>query len=379
MNKLLPFHYWLLLGVAQLGLLNVLIWHWQTGQTPDRVAFELIPNLPVFWYAFCIIGGAFLGALVVDHLVEERRRWLFETAVPPHVRQQPLPTPWAEQIPEQYATVGQFLPQLHLDSTVFNLSTEQGDDLLETLKTQEDFDPTWLDNPLWANWQSDYVWRALSWCLVFALFGARLYHVLTPPPSMAALGITSAMDYFRNPSLIFDLRNGGLGLYGGIVGGAFGLWFFTFRHQLSWARWADVAVIGLALGQVFGRWGNFFNQELYGSPTSLPWAITIDPAYRLPAYADFSQFHPTFLYESLLNFAVFLILLILWHRWQDWAQGGELTAVYLILYPIIRTLLETVRLDSLAVSGIPVATFVSLGVALCAGLWLFRRYKQHAT
>lgn len=379
MNKLLPRRYWVLVLTIQLVLFGVLFRHWQTGQMPYRVAFELIPTLPVFWYGICIVGGAFLGAMVVDWLVSARQMLLFETAVPAHIRQQPLPVPWVDDVPTQYNTIGQFLLQFHLDTTAFKLTDEQKDTLLQAVNEQEGFDATWLDEPAWAKWQADYVWRALGWCLVFALFGARLYHVLTPSPSMAALGITSAMDYFRNPSLIFDLRNGGLGLYGGIVGGAFGLWFFTFRQRLSWAKWADVAVIGLSLGQVFGRWGNFFNQELYGSPTNLPWAITIDPRYRLSAYADVSQFHPTFLYESLLNLAVFLILLTLWHRWHGWARGGELTAVYLILYTIIRTLLETVRLDSLAVSGIPVATFVSLAVGLCASFWLFWRYRQHPT
>ena len=111
------------------------------------------------------------------------------------------------------------------------------------------------------------------------------------------------------------------------------------------------------------------NQELYGRPASLPWAITIDPVHRLPAFADFGYFHPAFLYESLWNFLTFGLLLWLWRR-REKLLAGEMTAVYLIMYAIGRTLLEMVRLDSRVVSlggvDLPLAwaTLVSLLVAL---------------
>ena len=108
------------------------------------------------------------------------------------------------------------------------------------------------------------------WCLILGVIGARLYHVLTPSPSMAAFGIESPIDYFRNPSQLINLRNGGLGIYGGMAGGALGLFWYTRRQKLSMIAWADLAVVGMALGQVFGRWGNYFNQELYGRPSNLP-------------------------------------------------------------------------------------------------------------
>ena len=111
------------------------------------------------------------------------------------------------------------------------------------------------------------------------------------------------------------------------------------------------------------------NQELYGRPTNLPWAITIDPVNRLPDFAEFSSFHPAFLYESLWNFLTFGLLIWLWRR-RDKILAGEMTAVYLIMYAIGRTLLETVRLDSRVVSlggvDLPLAwaTLVSLIIAL---------------
>jgi prolipoprotein diacylglyceryl transferase len=130
-----------------------------------------------------------------------------------------------------------------------------------------------------------------------------------------------------------------------------------------------MAVVGVAIGQAFGRWGNFMNQELYGRPTTLPWAIVIDPVNRLPAFAEFTTFHPAFLYESLWNFLTFGLLLWLWRR-REKLLMGEMTAVYLILYAIGRTLLEMVRLDSRVVTlggvDLPLAwaTLVSLLLAL---------------
>ena len=95
-----------------------------------------------------------------------------------------------------------------------------------------------------------------------------------------------------------------------MIGGALALYIFCRRRKLVFLEWADIAVPGLALGQAIGRWGNFVNQEVYGKPTNLPWAVHIDPAYRYPGYSDIETFHPLFLYESLWNF--FLMGLLLW-------------------------------------------------------------------
>ena len=146
--------------------------------------------------------------------------------------------------------------------------------------------------------------------------------------------------------------------------------------------WADLAVVGLALGQAIGRWGNFLNQELYGRPTNVPWAVYIDPAYRLPDYADFSRFHPAFLYESLWNFMSFLVLHALATRYAARLKTGDLMALYIILYASGRTLLELVRLDSRLVSiggvslGLPVATLVSLVLAAIMAVWLIARHRR---
>jgi phosphatidylglycerol:prolipoprotein diacylglycerol transferase len=201
---------------------------------------------------------------------------------------------------------------------------------------------------------------------------------------MAEVGITSPADYFRNPMQLINLRNGGLGIYGGIAGGALGLFLYTYRQRISAVAWAEIAVIGVALGQFIGRWGNFFNQELYGRPTDLPWGVWIEPAYRLQGYTDVSRFHPAFLYESVWNLFVFVVLLTLEKRYRGRLFTGDIMASYLVLYGIGRILMETIRLDSRTVSigaldtGVPIATLVSLLVALGMGAWIFVRRRRRA-
>ena len=89
----------------------------------------------------------------------------------------------------------------------------------------------WMDDPVWRSWNPEYVWTGVIWCIVFGVIGARLYHVFTPSPSMAAFGIESPADYFRNPEQLINVRNGGLGIYGGIVGGLIGLLLFCVASQ----------------------------------------------------------------------------------------------------------------------------------------------------
>ena len=135
--------------------------------------------------------------------------------------------------------------------------------------------------------------------LPLAILGARLYHV------------ASSWDFYsQNPSLILAIwkTSGGLGIYGVMAGGALGIYIFTRWRKVDILRWMDIIAPSIALGQAIGRWGNYFNQELYGMPTDLPWGIYIDPTRRIYGFEQFSHFHPLFLYESVLNFIGFLIL-----------------------------------------------------------------------
>lgn len=226
----------------------------------------------------------------------------------------------------------------------------------------------------------DHVWGGLVWAIILAVIGARLYHVLTPPPSMCAQGICSAADYFKDPIRILQFRDGGLGIYGAIVGSIVALYFYGRRYKIDWVAYADLGVYGLALGQFVGRWGNFFNQELYGKPTDLPWAVYIDRP--LAEYAGTHTFHPTFLYESLWNFLVFITLYTLARRFRDKLLKGELLGFYLILYPVGRILMETIRLDSPTFilggqdTGVNIATALAIAAAVLVAAGMIVRRQR---
>ena len=133
----------------------------------------------------------------------------------------------------------------------------------------------------------------------------------------------------------------------------------------------------LALGQAIGRWGNFFNQELYGSPSNLPWAIEIQPQNRLPGYEGEATYHPLFLYESLWNFGIVILLLWLGRKYDDRLINGDLFLIYLITYPLGRFLLEFLRLDPARVGGININQTLMLLVMLVAtGVLIWRHRKR---
>ena len=223
--------------------------------------------------------------------------------------------------------------------------------------------------------EPDKVWDILTWVLIGGVVGARIWHILTPPPSMVAQGIDTAY-YLTHPLDAIAVWNGGLGIPGAVIGGGLMLYAFTRRNRLSFGRWADIAAPAIALAQAIGRWGNYVNQEIYGAPTDLPWAITIDPAYRAPGYEAFTKFHPLFLYESIWNLANMFLLLWLGKRYADRLRDGDLFLTYLITYPVGRFLLEFLRLDSSQVAGINAnQTFMAI-VAVVSGFLLWRRHRS---
>ena len=382
--------YWILIGLFLTLVGGLYSYHLLTGQTPNRVAFSFGNGFDVYWYGICIVGGIALGAYVVARLAAERGTAVFHKAVRYNIRKQPvsvldLPAELAETLTKyKLTTLGDLLLVWGYNPKNTGLNKEGIQLVQAQLAAQKNIKESWLVDAPWRIWNPDHVWNGLIWVLIFAVIGARLYHVLTPSPSMAAFGIESPLDYFRNPYQLINLRNGGLGIYGGILGGLIGLLIYARRARIPMLPWADLAVVGLALGQVFGRWGNFFNQELYGAPTDLPWAVTIAPPFRLPAYAEFSQFHPAFLYESLWSLLTFFVLYFLVTRYSQKLLDGELMALYLIFYAIGRTLLETVRLDSRMVDfgfmqlNMAIATFVSLIIAVCMAAWIIIRRRRVA-
>ncbi|MDP3986298.1 MAG: prolipoprotein diacylglyceryl transferase [Candidatus Veblenbacteria bacterium] len=192
------------------------------------------------------------------------------------------------------------------------------------------------------------------WLVVAGLLGARLVDVFA-----------YEWWYFRDHlGEIFYLWRGGLAWHGGLVGGAVALVWWARRHRWSLFELLDSLAPGLAVGQAVGRWGNYFNQELFGLPTSLPWGIPIAGAYRPQAYLDAVYFHPVFLYEFL---ALVLLAGALW-RWRAKLVAGRLFALYLILSGILRFALEFLRVDEQTLIWGARTGFIVALLAIAVGL-----------
>jgi phosphatidylglycerol:prolipoprotein diacylglycerol transferase len=223
----------------------------------------------------------------------------------------------------------------------------------------------------------ELAWDALVWVVLLGVVGARLYHVLTPPPSMGV----DRWYYFRHPLEILATWKGGLGIYGAVAGGALGLYIVIRRAKRDIWRWMDIVVPGVILAQAIGRWGNFVNQELYGSPTDLPWGIYIEPQYRLIGFEGYERFHPIFFYESMWNLATSAVLVYLIWRYRERLIPGVVTGIYFVSYSTIRFLLEFVRLDSPTIGSVSIAQIVALCIILVwIGLiaWRVKTYKKPA-
>jgi len=223
--------------------------------------------------------------------------------------------------------------------------------------------------------KDEIVWDSLPWIVIGGIVGARIWHILTPPASMVEQGITT-MFYLTHPLDAIAIWKGGVGIPGGIIGGALAFYIYAKRNKVNFLLWADIIVPGLALAQAIGRWGNFINQELYGAPSNLPWAISIDLAHRLPGYANVARYHPLFLYESLLNLLIVGLLLSLGRKYADKLKDGDLFLAYLILYPVVRFVLEFMRLDPSPVAGVNANQLLMAVVALASSAILIVRHSK---
>jgi len=222
---------------------------------------------------------------------------------------------------------------------------------------------------------TDFLWDSLFWMVIGGVIGARLWHVLTPSPSLVAQGVTTAY-YFSHPLEAIAVWRGGLGIPGAVIGGMYALYVLAKRRNQDFLDWIDVIAPALPLGQAIGRWGNFVNQELYGAPTDLPWAITIAPENRLSEYASFSTYHPIFLYESLWSLASVFFLLWLGRKFGKKLMPGDVFLVYLMTYPTIRILLDFIRLDASEVGGFNANQTVMAFVLLASAITLFLRHRK---
>jgi len=211
---------------------------------------------------------------------------------------------------------------------------------------------------------ADDLVRVAQWAIVAGLVGARAYEV------------AFNWDYYgRYPAKILAVWEGGLAIHGGLIVGFLVGVALAVRWRVPVLRGLDVAAPSVVLGQAIGRWGNFFNEEAYGRPTDLPWKLYISPGHRPAEYPGDSYFHPTFLYESLWDLAVFAVL-VLWLRPRYRGRPGAIFFWYIGLYSVGRFAIEGLRMDSFWVAGFRVAQVASLaGIAVAALglLWTTRR------
>lgn len=186
------------------------------------------------------------------------------------------------------------------------------------------------------------------WLVIFGILGARIYYCLV-----------NYSHYLTHPAEIFYIRGGGLSVHGMLIAGFIALMFFSKKYKVSFFKITDIFLCGTALSQSIGRWGNFFNSEAFGLPCDLPWKLYISPSHRPIEYLNYEYFHPTFLYESILNLVMFFVLLLLFKKYSD--KSGVITGLYLVLYSVIRFLVEGFRIDSsLDIFGVPVAQIMSV-------------------
>lgn len=211
----------------------------------------------------------------------------------------------------------------------------------------------------------------IIWLVIAAIPCARLYYVLF-----------EWQNYAQHPEQILQIWHGGIAIHGAILGGLVAALIFARFKQVPFWQLADIVAPSLILGQAIGRWGNFFNSEAFGRPTDLPWKLYIPPALRPLGYESEDYFHPTFLYESLWNLAVFGLLLILFFRAlqsKPTLKLGTIFLAYLVGYSLGRFWIEGLRTDSLMLGALRIAQVVSLvGIALgLAGLnWLYVRHHS---
>ncbi len=223
-----------------------------------------------------------------------------------------------------------------------------------------------------AVWLTDRRWLArggapgdvldiATWAVPFGIIGGRIYHVITSPQAYFGEG--------GEPLRAFAIWEGGLGIWGAIFLGGVGAWIACRRRGIPLPAFADAIAPGLLVAQAIGRLGNWFNQELFGRPTDLPWGLEIDPVHREQAYKAFATFHPTFLYELLWNLAAAAV--VIWADRRFRLSHGRAFALYVALYCTGRLWIELLRIDDAnRFFGIRLNVFTAVVVGLLAVAYL---------
>jgi prolipoprotein diacylglyceryl transferase len=202
-----------------------------------------------------------------------------------------------------------------------------------------------------------------TWAVPFGLVGARIYHVVTDPELYWG-------DNGQGTKAALEIWHGGLGIWGAIAGGAIGAYIGCRRHGVRFSDFADALAPGLALAQAIGRWGNYFNQELYGRHSDLPWAVKIDAAHSVSGRA--ASYQPTFLYDSIWDVGVALLVVWADRRWK--LTRGRAFALYAAAYTVGRFWIEALRVDEAhRFLGLRLNDWTSIVIFVAAASYLILR------
>jgi phosphatidylglycerol:prolipoprotein diacylglycerol transferase len=233
---------------------------------------------------------------------------------------------------------------------------------------------------------TERIWDALIFIVIVGIIGARLYHVLSTPAGCNENVPFCGWPWYSNHPLdaVIGITQGGLGIFGAIVGGLLVVLIYVRHYKLSLLRYLDIAAPALLIAQAIGRWGNFVNQELYGPPTNLPWGLAIDEQHRYGDFADLTRypldttrFHPVFLYESVINTIGFIVVVLLARKWKN-KKEGDLILIYMLWYGVNRIIVESLRPDAWTLAGgLPTAQLISIGmVVIGAGVLIVRHARK---
>ena len=226
------------------------------------------------------------------------------------------------------------------------------------------------------NINPQYISDILPSLIISSIIGARAYYVIFEWRQYSGNNFFTSFDLFNNsiqiPSFL-AIWQGGIAIHGGLIGGFLCILFFCKSKNIHLKTFIDILIPSIILGQSIGRWGNFFNNEAFGIPTDLPWKLFVPIQNRPIEFINYQFFHPTFIYESLWNFLIFILLITIFYQQnnKNSVRPGFISCLYLIGYSFGRFWIEGLRIDPLCIGGIPPFCDGGLRMAQFISIFLF--------
>ena len=226
------------------------------------------------------------------------------------------------------------------------------------------------------NVDPEYISEVLPSLIIFSIIGARAYYVIFEWRQYSGNNFFTSFEIFNNsiqiPSFL-AVWEGGIAIHGALIGGFLSVFLFCKSKNIHLKTFLDVLIPSIILGQSIGRWGNFFNNEAFGLPTNLPWKLFIPIQNRPIEFINYQFFHPTFLYESLWNFLIFIVLIITFNKQNKTkiVKPGFISCLYLVCYSFGRFWIEALRTDPLCIGGIAPFCYGGLRMAQFISIFLF--------